>query len=163
MTVQREHARTAAATGKDTVRNPWQAYLLAILILMVALWLLPLRRSLWVDEAGTYWTIKDGLQETLHRALRYQGQSPLYYVLTWLTLAAGGRSEWTLRLPSILAAGGAAFLLYRLGVLLFDRQTGLMAVIALVGLRGVVFAATNARPYALGLLLLVGAALALVR
>jgi hypothetical protein len=120
---------------------------------MVALWLLPLRRSLWVDEAGTYWTIKDGLQETVHRALRYQGQSPLYYFLTWLTLAAGERSEWTLRLPSILAAGGAAFLLYRLEVLLFDRQTGLMAVIAFVGLRRVVFAATNARPYALGLLL----------
>ncbi len=153
-----------ADPGGGASRDPWHRYLLLLVVLMAtALWLLPLRRSLWLDETGTYWVIKDSLREAVHRAFRYQGQSPLYYVLAWLDLAAGGRSELALRLPSVLAAGGAAFLLYRLGRLLVDQQTGLMAVIAFIGLQYVIYAATDARPYAFGLLLVVGAVVALVR
>lgn len=145
-------------------RRPADAYLLVLVVtLIVVLWIPPLRSGLVLDEAGTYWTIKDGIQEAIRRAERYQGQSPLYYAVAWLALTVGGPSEVMLRVPSILAACGATFLLYRVGALLVDGQTGLMAAGVFVGLEVVISAATTARPYALALLFVVGAVLALVR
>ena len=62
-------------------------------LLAIGLWLWPLRSSLWTDELGTWWVIKDGLGDAIDRALTFHGQSPLFYVLLWGTRHVAGRSR----------------------------------------------------------------------
>lgn len=128
-----------------------------------ATWLAPLGSSLWLDETGTAWVIEEGPSEAVRRSLEVQGQSPAYYVIVAAFRAVGGAGEAALRLPSVLAAAGGAILLYRIGVRLFGRETGVLAALAFVGLQNVVFAATDARPYALALAASLGALLAFAR
>lgn len=66
-------------------------------IAVVDLWILPIRSSFWLDETATFWVIKDGVANLLHRSMDWAGQSPLYYLTVWLALITGGRDEWVLR------------------------------------------------------------------
>jgi 4-amino-4-deoxy-L-arabinose transferase-like glycosyltransferase len=93
----------------------------------------------------------------------WAGQSPLYYLTAWLALVAGGRHEWVLRLPSLIALIIAAWLLYRLAERLLDQASARLAVLAFACSGAVAFAASDARPYALGLCLLIASAWLLVR
>ena len=102
-----------------------------------ALWLVPLFSSLWLDELGTYWVVKDGLGDTVHRALTFHGQSPLYYSIVWAARSLGGNSEAVLRLPSLIATAASLVLLYRLARNLISREAARLTVIA--------FAATQHR------------------
>ena len=125
------------------------------------LWLRPITSSLWMDELGTWWVIKDSLGDAIDRAARYQGQSPVFYVIEWL-VARVGHAEWILRLPSLAAATLAGFLMYRLGRRLLDADLGRLALLAFVAWPGIAFEASNARPYALALLSTVASVVALV-
>jgi 4-amino-4-deoxy-L-arabinose transferase-like glycosyltransferase len=87
----------------------------------------------------------------------------LYYLTAWLALAAGGRHEWVLRLPSLIALIIAAWLLYRLAERLTDAASARLAVLSFACSGAVAFAASDARPYALGLCLLIASAWLLVR
>ena len=126
------------------------------------LWLRPIASSFWMDELVTWWTIKDSLSETIRRSLTYQGTSPLYYVISW-GVSQVGRSEWILRLPSLAAACVAVYLMYRLAIRLLDREFARLTVVAFVVWPAISFEASNARPYAIAIMLTVGAWLALVR
>lgn len=137
------------------------ASLLAIAV--IVLWVLPIQSSFWLDETGTFWVIKDGLANLLARSASWSGQSPLYYLTAWAALVAGGRAEWVLRLPSLVALMVAAWLFYRLAQRLFDTATARLAVLFFACCEPVAFAASDARPYALGLAMLIGSALMLVR
>lgn len=139
-------------------------FLLTALLLGVAvLWILPITSSLWLDEAGTYWVIKDDLGAVIDRASRFHGQTPLYYMVAWAAKAVGGSSEVVLRAPSLLAMGIAVFLLYRLGRRLFDEEAAILATVVFATSSTVLFAATDARPYAIATAVLLGSTLMLVR
>ncbi len=139
--------------------------LLAIMTgaLVWALWLVPLSSSLWLDELGTWWVVKDGLGDTVHRALTFHGQSPLYYVIVWIARHVGGNSEVVLRLPSLLAAAASAFLLYRLARTLISKEAALLAVLVFAATNSVAFEASEARPYAIANLAVIASTYALVR
>src|ERR1041384_8182196 len=81
---------------------------------IATLWLLPMRGSLWMDELGTYFVNKDGLHQTIERAWHIQGQTPLWYAIEWAVRSVGGKSEFVLRLPSLVAMSIALYLFYRL-------------------------------------------------
>lgn len=149
-------AANAAADRRD---KTWFAVLLTISVSF--LWLLPANSSFWLDETGTFWVIKDGLANTVTRAMYWPAQSPLYYLTAWLAFVAGGSRELVLRMPSLIAAALAAALLWKLAARLFDRPTARLAVLVFVCAEPVAFAAADARPYALALCLLIGAALML--
>jgi hypothetical protein len=127
------------------------------------LWALPLRSSLWLDETGTVWLIRGGLFDSLSRSFRFQGGSPLYYIVEWTTAQILGKSELALRAPSFVAMVVAAWLLYRLGCKLFDPGAGALAAVVFVAMPSMAFAAGDARPYALALAALIGSMLALAR
>jgi Dolichyl-phosphate-mannose-protein mannosyltransferase len=129
---------------------------------LVRLWIVPLGSSLSLDEFGTWWASDGGLGEILSRA-RLFPQSVPYVAIVWLERALGGSGEISLRLPSLLAAGLAAYCLYRLGAELVDRETGLLAAGIFVGFRPIAFAAGDARPYAFAVLAATGAFWMLVR
>jgi 4-amino-4-deoxy-L-arabinose transferase-like glycosyltransferase len=130
---------------------------------VVDLWILPIGSSFWLDETATFWVIKDGVANLLHRSMDWAGQSPMYYLTAWLALVAGGRHEWVLRLPSLVALIIAAWLLYKLAARLFDADSARLAVLSFACSGPIAFAASDARPYALGLCLLIGTAWLVVR
>jgi mannosyltransferase len=135
----------------------------ALFLGIATLWLLPLRGSLWMDELGTYWVIKDGIGQTIDRAWHIQGQTPLYYMIEWVVRVLGGKSELALRLPSLIAMSIAAYLFYRLVRRLMGDEAAPVATAIFVISPLVGFLAGDARPYAFATLFVVAASLALVR
>ena len=119
--------------------------------------------SLWHDEAGTWWMVKDGLLEAGSRALWWSATSPLYYTVIWAVVQVFGLSEVAVRIPSIVFSVGTAAILYKLGQRWLDAEGAALGVLFFFCLPAVQFTVTDARPYALGLLLLVGAWLAMMR
>jgi mannosyltransferase len=132
-------------------------------LVVLRLWLVPLTSSLWVDELGTWWVVKDGIGETARRAYTFQGQSPLYYVIVWLAKAVGGTSEMALRAPSLAATAGSAILLHRLVCRLISREAARMSVLVFVSTGLVAFEASEARPYAIATFALVASTYVLMR
>jgi 4-amino-4-deoxy-L-arabinose transferase-like glycosyltransferase len=126
------------------------------------LWILPLTSSFWLDETVTAWVVQGDFAQTLHRAFDFQPMFPTYYVVAWLAREIGGMHEWVLRLPSVLAMAAATVLVARLGRRLFDRETGILAAIVFATSVHGAYTATDARPYALGILALVIASLLLI-
>ena len=118
--------------------------------------------GLWLDETGTYWVIRDGLGSVFNRCPL---GSVAYYVAAWagslLRPIAG--FETALRLPSVLATMAAGWLLFQLGRRLLGRRAALIAVVAFFCLYDVASAMLDARPYALGLLLLLASMFSLVK
>src|SRR5258708_13464579 len=84
---------------------------------IVTFWLVPLRSSLWLDETGTVWAARGTLHDTWERAFHPGQPSVLFAILTWATIAIGGLSEITLRMPSLVASSVAA-----IGVYLLSRR-----------------------------------------
>lgn len=164
MAVMTQWKRASALRASTT----WTKVELACLALItigaaVPLWLRPLGSSFWLDELGTYWVIKDGFATTIHRAISVQGQSPLYYLIERVALLLGGRNEIALRLPSVIFMALATWVTWRVALRLFDVETGFLAGAVFVSLGGISFAAIDARPYALALLVSTTATLFLLR
>jgi mannosyltransferase len=132
-------------------------------LVVLALWVVPIRSSLWLDELGTWWVVKGGLRDTVDHAVAFQGQSPLYYLIVWAARMLGGDSEIILRLPSLAATVGSCVLLYRLVRHLIGREAARMSVLVFAATGVVAFEASEARPYAIATFALVAATLALVR
>ena len=138
-------------------------YLLLALLVVIRLWLVPLNCSFWLDESVTFWSICKGIAAAIPRSQLWPGQNVVYMLLEATIYRTGGASEWILRLPSIVAAAATAWVLFRLGTRLFDRETGMLAMLVFVSIDEVVRNAVNMRPYAIGLLLVTASMLQLVR
>jgi uncharacterized membrane protein len=132
-------------------------------LLVAVLWIRPIASSLWIDEFGTWWVIKDGVRQTIDRSWTYQGQSPAYYLLAWVTRHVIGHLEWALRAPSVIFTAISAYLLYRLLKRLVDLECARIATIVFVAWPIVAFSAIDFRPYALATLTVIAATLAFVR
>jgi len=126
------------------------------------IWLRAIDASFWLDELVTWWVVKDGAADAVHRALAYQSQSPFYYVVAWVARHVG-TSELVMRLPSLAAALLAAYLLYRLARRWGDREFASLGAFAFVTWVGIGFAASEARPYAIGVLCVIGSTFLLER
>lgn len=130
----------------------------------VLFWIVPLRSSLWLDETVTYWTACKGIAPAIFRSQFIPGQHLVYSLIAAAAMRVGGTSEVALRLPSVLAIGLSAWLLFQLARALFDHETGILAVLVFSSFHIVaIHGAVNARPYGIGLLLIIAGALELVR
>jgi len=137
--------------------------LIALITLVILIgWVWPARLSIWIDEAGTYWIVKDGLAQVFERSYYWSNFSP-YYLVAWLAVQVGGQSELLMRVPSLLAMGAAAVFIYRIGTRLGDEETGVLAAGVFAVIFEVAFAAADARPYAFTLMTLTGYVLVLLR
>ncbi|MFH0963449.1 MAG: glycosyltransferase family 39 protein [Planctomycetota bacterium] len=113
---------------------------------------------LWTDEFISYWVVENASPHDIAlRSFRYTPCPPLYFYPLKASLDLFGKSEWAMRLPSLLF--GSAFLV---GAFFFVRKlfpfriaalaTGLLALNPLL-----IFESHNARMYSLGVLLVLGA------
>jgi 4-amino-4-deoxy-L-arabinose transferase-like glycosyltransferase len=158
-----EDRRRPSAADLDR-KDPHVRFLLLLLgIGIVAFWLPRLPGSFWVDETTTAWTVDASFGRMIDRVLEFQSMAPTYFVVAWLAHLVGGTNEIALRIPSLVSMVAATYLLYRLGRRLFDAETGLIAAIVLATWNSGAHLATDARPYALGVLAFIGATLCLVR
>lgn len=96
------------------------------------------------DENLTGWVTSDGLGDAVSRSWNYQGQSPVYFALSWAWQQIVGSSEIALRLPSLFALGVGAWQLIRIGRDLHIRTAGYIAAVVLVSSE---VGAMDARPY----------------
>lgn len=130
-------------------------------LVVIQLWFGMISTSLWLDETGTWWIVKDGAAEAVRRSFNWSGQSPFYYLIAWASSRFFGLNEIGLRIPSVLAMCGALALLYRIAERIYDRAAA--AVVVFVFLCVGSFYAVDARPYALALFCITAAFWALLR
>jgi len=104
--------------------------------------------SLWSDEIVTAQLTRGELATVWRSVHADPAHLPLYYVLQWC-FSWAGRSEWAVRLPSALAATVSVALAYRLGTCLGSSAAGLLASLLLATHAQHIWAAQEARYYAL--------------
>ncbi|MCE5307495.1 MAG: hypothetical protein LLG20_07620 [Acidobacteriales bacterium] len=114
-------------------------------------WITPLASSFRVDEAVTAFVVRFGAG---HASLRVAPQVPqsIYYALPSLMDRWFGFSEVWHRVPSILAAAGAALVMAWIARRLIHPQAGWFAALGCFAMSGINAEAVDARPYALGML-----------
>lgn len=119
-----------------------------------------MRDSFWLDECGTAWLISGGVREIWERT-EFHPNSRFYPLVLWAWALAFGKSEWALRMPSVLLmAGGMAWL-----AAVLRRMGGAgwpVFVFAFVSPE-LQFVGSDARPYAMVVFFYSAAAYALVR
>lgn len=154
-----EAARTERLAEWEEAR-----YLIPPLILgIIVLWIVPMGSSLGLDESGNWWVVKDGVREMLVRASVWPGgQSVLFNFFVIGARAIGGDSDVAMRIPSLLMAMGTLVLIYRLGKRLAGPLAAMFSCLIFVAMREVIYVASTVRPYALAILLVTGAMLALM-
>ncbi len=147
---------------KTSLRQ-WSQYLLPSLCLVAValLWVHKLFWGFWVDEAGTFWMANEGVIGALRKCSQWPGQSILFGAIESFFVSQGPHREFIMRIPSIFGIAVTAVFLYRLTNRLVGEGAGYLAVLPFLCAPPTVFAATNARPYALAAACAVGATWAL--
>jgi hypothetical protein len=62
----------------------------------------PIGQSFSLDETITMWVTDGSLESAIERAWKYQGQSPLYFILMWILRQMIGSTETALRASSLV-------------------------------------------------------------
>jgi hypothetical protein len=128
----------------------------------ISLWFIAIRAPLWIDETGTFWQICAGFSQIWPRH-SLTLSSPEYASFLWISTKLIGTSEAALRIPSVLAMLGAAYVLYLAARELFERDIAITAAIVFCLHPVIAFEAIDARPYAFGALIVNTAILILLR
>lgn len=133
-------------TGFTGVRRLSIRLLLALAFLGV--YLPPLLRSLWVDEAGMFWMARGGPVAAIQKTWHWPGQSILYAAITSLFCFEGSAfRDILLRLPALLGAAVAGYFLYRFANDAIGPGAGRIAAIVFAFSPTTIEFATQARPY----------------
>lgn len=146
----------ATATGVEVgIERPASilsklAYPIALLA-SLSIWLLALRAPLWLDETLAYWQVSGGFWKIWSRSELMPSSIGYLYTL-WAARSILGSQEIALKIPSTLAMLGAVYFLFRSARELFDQDIAFLVCIFFALEPNVVFAATDARPYAFALL-----------
>lgn len=116
-----------------------------------------------IDEAGSWWIVKDSYAEAARRAWSWSATSPFYYSVLWLWTRVFGDGELGMRVLSILFSLLTLGLLYRLARRWLDEADAKVAVLVFLAIPLVGVAVIDIRPYAMGLALVTGSWLGLQR
>lgn len=127
--MESESSRQIQQPQSTTHRAMYAIYIIC-LVFSIALWLPSLRSPLWLDETGSFWQISAGFSEIWSRARHFlTPSSPEYAYVLWLSTKLFGVSEAALRIPSLIAMLGAAYLLFRAAREIFDFEFAIIATI----------------------------------
>lgn len=138
-------------------------YVVLVSAAIFRLWIMGMSSSLWLDETGTYWSVYKGVRAAISRSQFWPGQNALFMSIEASMVRIAGRSEISLRLPSLLAGVAAVYLVFRFGTHLFDQESGLLAATMFVSLHELWRSLPTARPYAFALLVSLGSITHLVQ
>src|ERR1700722_18442067 len=111
-----------------------------------------LARTLWVDEANSYWMACRGPFAAIQRTSHWPGQSLLYAVITSFFCFDGSPfRDLFLRIPALLGAAAACYFLYRFAEDAFGAGAGRIAALLFASTPATIELATEARSYALAM------------
>ena len=139
--------------------------LLFITALGLRLWGLD-AHGLWYDETISVETAQHGLDAIFNQRFGWVGnQTPLHYLIVWLTIQPVDPTVTTLlvRLPSALAGALLVVLTYGLGRMMFGNWQGLLAGTLVALSTTALDYSQDLRPYSLATVLLVFAVYCLVK
>jgi len=134
----------------------------AALLASLSIWTLALRAPLWLDETLAYWQVSGGFWKIWSRSELMPSSIGYLYTL-WVAKSILGSQEIALKIPSTLAMLGAVYFLFRVARELFAQDIAFLICILFALEPNVVFAATDARPYAFALLATNAAIFAFIR
>ena len=123
----------------------------AALLGSISIWFLAIRAPLWLDETLAYWQVSGGFSKVWSRSALMPSSLGYLYTL-WFAKSILGTQEVALRIPSLLAMLGAVYFLFLAARELYDQEFALLSCAFFCLEYNVVFAATDARPYAFALL-----------
>ena len=118
---------------------------------VVLYWLPRLNRGFWTDETGSFWAAHHGWAHLWPTFSVLPTQSIFYAYVSALFASDGLYKEPLLRLPSLVGMSLAAWLLFKLTRDIVGREAAWAAVVPFACCGAIVETAVNARPYALGL------------
>ena len=125
---------------------------LATAALFAVVWGPRFARSFWVDEAGTFWMVREGLFSAVRKTWHWPGQSILYSAIaSFFCFDGTALRDVLLRIPSLLGIAAAAHFLYRIAERSIGDRAGLVTVILFLFHPGVTEVGYQARPYALAM------------
>jgi len=134
----------------------------AALLGSLSIWFIALRAPLWLDETLSHWQVSGGFAKVWTRSALMPSSIGYLYTL-WFAKSILGSSEIALKIPSLIALLAAVYVLFRTARELYGEETAFLASILFCLEGNVVFAATDARPYAFALLATTIATLAFIR
>lgn len=108
--------------------------------------------SFWTDEAATLSAIRRDFPDLVSMLGSVDAVHGAYYFLMFGWSRIFGFSEMALRLPSVLAVAGAAFVVVELGKKLAGVQYGVVASVLFLLMPRTQYVATDGRSYALTVL-----------
>jgi 4-amino-4-deoxy-L-arabinose transferase-like glycosyltransferase len=117
----------------------------------LSIWTLSLRAPLWLDETLAYWQVSGGFGKVWSRSALMPSSIGYLYTLC-AARSVLGSSEMALKIPSLVALLGAVYFLFRGVREFFGTEMAFLATVFFALHYNVVFAATDARPYAFALL-----------
>jgi hypothetical protein len=153
-----------ATDGRPSERRRWAVPVVLTLLVAAGIALrLAADRSLWLDEATTWYQSRLPFAVMLDNLRTTDVHPPLHHALVWLSVRALGDGELALRLPSLIAGAALIPMLFVAGRAMYDRRTGLIAAALGTIAPIIVWYSQEARMYALLMLLAVVAVWALHR
>ena len=136
--------------GFDITRIRSKHLFVAVLIAAAVLRFLFLtEHSLWVDELFSLRFAHLHLSELLPELVANDNHPPLYYALLHFWIQAFGDSEFAIRSLSVLFGVLMVVFVYKLGALLYDKQTGLLAALVISIAKFSIYYSQEARMYSL--------------
>jgi hypothetical protein len=143
---------TAVATGVEKPVSILDKLTYPVaLVASLSIWFLAIKAPLWLDETLAYWQVSGGFAKVWSRSALMPSSIGYLYTL-WAAKSILGSSEIALKIPSTCAMLGAVYFLFRAARELFDLEFAFLSCIFFCLEYNVVFAATDARPYAFALL-----------
>ncbi|HVW07026.1 MAG TPA: glycosyltransferase family 39 protein [Bryobacteraceae bacterium] len=122
---------------------------LLLIVCVACFWVTLLPESFWLDETVTAFVLRHGAGHPSLAAGPRLDQT-IYYWLPRASVAVLGFSEFSVRLPSLLATLISLLLLYRLAARLVHPNAGWLVVFLCFVPHEFTRQATDARPYGLG-------------
>ncbi len=147
-------------TVKSNVPVEWYIWA-ALLLVVLRLWIQPMTSSFWLDETGTFLLVQGTFSQMLEKCARWVGQPTFFIAIVWPFAQLPGPREVILRLPSFIGLAVATVFVYRIGKRLLGNESAGAAALMFASIAA--YYASDARPYALGLMAASGAILMLIR
>jgi hypothetical protein len=151
----------------DALSSSWSPVLVVVITVVGLLVRLPsFGDSLFGDEVGAYWIVTGhGLGRVIYLMSGHSPElnPPLWFIFAWASEKLFGASPQSLKLVSLLAGTATIPLTYLLGRWTVGVRAGLVAAMVVALSPFLIFYSTEARPYALLVLLCLLSTLALLQ
>ena len=108
--------------------------------------------SLWLDEGFSVWHSKTDIPLII-KAASSDVQMPLYYILLHYWMGLFGDSEFSIRFLSVIFGLLAVFLVYKIGDVLFNKETGIISSLIMAFTLFQIYYSQEARLYSFMLFL----------